>query len=380
MTTFGFIAKNAVRNKRRALLSILSVAASLFLFVLLQVGVRELTLPVEDIGSASRVIVRNKISLGNLIPAKQKPIIERVPGVEFVSPFTWFGGKFRGEEVMFAQFAVDPEAFLNISSDAKIAPEQAQAFKADRRACIVGKITADKYGLKPGDRIVLEGTFWPYDLELIVAGIYQGTPDDRNLFFDHEYLDQVAGDLGQVGTWWIKVRSPEEVGSVITAIDKAFLNTSSEVRAETERAFQLGFISMWGNIRVLINVICSVVVFTLILVSASTMSMAIRERFRELAVLKALGYRRRELFGFILAESFGLAAIGALIGVGGAWALFTFIPAYQLTGGFFPSLEVTPRIIGMGCSIAALLGIVASLAPSMSVAKMSVVEGLKTLD
>ena len=380
MTTVGFIAKNAIRNKRRALLSILSVAASLFLFVLLQVGLRELTLPVEDIGSASRVIARNRISLGNLLPAKQKAVIERIPGVEYISPFTWFGGKFRGEEVMFAQFAVDPEAFLNISSDAKIPPDQAAAFVADRQACIIGKITADQYNLKPGDRIVLEGTFWPYDLELKVAGIYSGTPDDRNLFFNHEYLDKTAGDLGQVGTWWIKVRSPEEVGNVVSAIDKAFLNTSAEVRAETERAFQLGFISMWGNIKVLINMICSVVVFTLILVSASTMSMAIRERFRELAVLKALGYRRRELFGFILAESFGLAGIGALIGVGGAWALFTFVPAHTLTAGFFPTLEVTPRIIGMGCSIAAILGIMASLAPSLSVARMSVVEGLKTLD
>ena len=380
MTTLGFIAKNAIRNKRRALLSILSVAASLFLFVLLQVGLRELTLPVEDIGSASRVIVRNRISLGNLLPAKQRAVIERIPGVEFISPFTWYGGKFRGEEVMFAQFAVDPEAFLNISSDAKIPPEQAQAFTADRRACIIGKLTAEKYGLKPGDRLVLEGTFWPYDLELFVAGIYQGTPDDRNLFFNHEYLDQVAGDLGQVGTWWIKVRSPEEVGSVIAAIDKAFLNTSSEVRAETERAFQLGFISMWGNIKTLIAMISGAVVFSLIMVTASTMSMAIRERFRELAVLKAIGYRRRELFGFILAESFGLAAIGALLGVGGSWALFTFVPAHALTGGFFPTLEVTPRIVGMGCSIAALLGIVASLVPSISVARMSVVEGLKTLD
>ncbi|HET6406889.1 MAG TPA: ABC transporter permease, partial [Chthoniobacteraceae bacterium] len=180
--------------------------------------------------------------------------------------------------------------------------------------------------------------------------------------------------------WWIKVRSPEEVGAVVTAIDKAFENTSAEVRAETERAFQRGFISMWGNIKVLINVICSVVVFTLILVSASTMSMAIRERFRELAVLKAIGFRRRELFGFILAESFGLAAIGALVGVGGSWALFHYVPAHVLTGGFFPTLEVTPRIIGMGCCIAALLGIVASLAPSLSVARMSVVDGLKTLD
>ena len=163
MSIAGFIAKNAVRNKRRALLSILSVAVSLFLFVILQVGLRELTLPVEDIGSASRVIARNRISLGNLLPARQKPIIERIPGVEYISPFTWFGGKFRGEEVMFAQFAVDPEACLKISSDAKISPEGAQAFVSDRRSCIVGKITAEKYGLKPGDRFMLEGTFWPFD-------------------------------------------------------------------------------------------------------------------------------------------------------------------------------------------------------------------------
>src|SRR5688500_19958802 len=130
MSTIGFIAKNALRNKRRALLSILSVAVSLFLFILLQVGLREITLPVEDIGSASRVIARNRISLGQLLPAKQRPIIERIPGVEVVSPFSWFGGKFRGEEVMFAQFAVDADAFLQISTDAKVRPHQAEAVVA----------------------------------------------------------------------------------------------------------------------------------------------------------------------------------------------------------------------------------------------------------
>lgn len=380
MTIAGFIAKNALRNKRRALLSVLSVAVSLFLFVLLQVGLRELTLPVEDVGSASRVIARNRISLGQLLPAKQKSTIERIPGVEAISPFTWYGGKFRGEEVMFAQFAVDPEAFLKISSDAKIPPEQAQAFLSDRRGAIIGKITADRYQLKLGDRIVLEGTFWPYDLELHISGIYSGTPDDRNLFFNHKYLDEASGGGGQVGTWWIKARRPEDVSGVVSAIDKAFVNTSAEVRAETERAFQLGFISMWGNIKLIINAVCTVVVFTLILISASTMAMAIRERFRELAVLKALGYQRREIFGFILAESFGLAALGALLGVGGSWALFTFVPAATLTAGFFPSLEVTPRMVGLGCLIACGLGVISSLIPALLVARMTVVEGLKTLD
>ncbi len=380
MTTLGFIAKNALRNKRRATLSVLSVAVSLFLFVILQVGLREITLPVEDIGSASRIIARNRISLGQLLPAKQKPIIERIPGVTAVSPFTWYGGKYKGEEVIFAQFAIDPEAFLKISSDAHISPDEAKAFVSDRRGCLVGKTTADKYKIKIGDRMNLQGTFWPFDLELHVSGIYSGTPDDRNVFFNQKYLDEAAGGGGNVGTWWIRARSIDDVGPIVAAIDKAFMNTSAEVRAETERAFQLGFISMWGNIKMLINAICSVVVFTLILVSASTMSMAIRERFRELAVLKALGFRRRELFGFILAESFGLALLGALLGVGGSWALFTFVPAPTLTNNFFPSLEVTSRIVGRGCFVAVALGIIASIAPALSVARMSVVQGLKTLD
>jgi putative ABC transport system permease protein len=152
------------------------------------------------------------------------------------------------------------------------------------------------------------------------------------------------------------------------------------VRAETERAFQLSFISMWGNIRLLVMLISSAVVFTLLLVSTSTMSMAIRERFRELAILKAIGYRRRELFAFILAESFGLAMAGALIGVGGAYFLFTYGDVAKMTNGLFPYFEVTPKIVGIGVSVAALLGIVASIMPSVAAAKMSVVEGLKTLD
>lgn len=380
MSTVGFIAKNALRNKRRALLSVASVAVSLFLFILLQVGMREMTLPVESTGTATRVIVRHRISLGQMLPASQRAIIERISGVEAVTPFTWYGGKFRGEEVMFAQFGVDPDDFFKISTDAKIAPDQQEAFRADRRACILGKITADKYGLKVGDKMPMEGTYWPYDLDFRIVGIYSGTPDDRNMFFNYKYLDEATGGKGLVGTWWVRVRSIEEVGKVVDAINAAFKNTSAEVRAETERAFQLSFIAMMGNVKVFIDSICSVVVFTLLLVSASTMSMAIRERFRELAVLKALGYRRRELFAFILAESFGLAGVGAILGVGSAWALFTFVPAPTLTNGFFPVLEVTPRMIGMGASIAAALGIFSSLGPSLVVARTSVVDGLKTLD
>ena len=381
MTTAGFIFKNALRNKRRATLTALSVAVSLFLLVTLQVALRELTVPVEDVGAALRVVVRSRVSIANLLPARQRQIIERIPGIAAVSPFSWFGGKFKSEQNMtFAQFAMDPTLLRAVFGEAKMTEAEYEAFEKDRTACVVGKITADKYKLKVGDRITLTSIIYPATLELKVAGIYSGTIDDRNMLFHHKYLDEAGGSDGMVGTWWVKVRSIEDMANVIPAINKAFENTSAEVRAETERAFQLSFISMMGNIKVLVTWVSSAVVFTLVLVTASTMSMAIRERFRELAVLKALGFQRRELFAFILAESFGLAALGAVLGIGGAYCLFTYGDITKMTDGIFLTFEVTPKIIGTGAIVAACLGVISSIAPSIAVARTSVVEGLKTLD
>lgn len=381
MTIGSFILKNALRNKRRATLSILSVAVSLFLLVTLLVALREITLPPEDVGAALRVAVRNRISIANPLPARQLPIIERIPGVEVVTPFSWFGGKYKNEEGMtFAQFAMDAKKLRRIFGEARMSEAEYETFEQTRDSCIIGKVTADKYKIQNGDSITLESTIYPCTMTFKVVGIYAGTIDDRNMLFHQEYLDDSCGSPGWVGMWWLKVRSIEDMPTVTQAINKAFENSSSEVRAESERAFQLSFISMWGNIKILVSSICTVVVFTLLLVTTSTMSMAIRERFRELAVLKALGFRRRELFALILAESFGLAFTGAVIGIGGAYCLFTYGDISKMTRGIFVMFEVTPRIIGIASVIAAGLGIIASIAPSVAAARMSVVGGLKTLD
>jgi putative ABC transport system permease protein len=381
MTLSGFVVRNAFRNKRRALLSTLSVAASLFLLVVLQTFQREFTLPPEDVGASLRIAVRNKVSLGMPLPARQRPVIEKLPGIAAVTPFTYFGGRYKDEEFTpFAQFAVDPVAFTNVFVDAKVPADQLSAWIADRGSCIVGRDTVERYGLKLGDKVRLVGTFYPIDLDLKLVGIYAGTLDDRSVFFHHKHLDEMLGGSQTVGCWWVRAASAEEAPGVISALNAAFANTSAEVRAETESAFQMGFVSMWGNVKLLIGSISSVVVFTLLLVTVSTMSMAIRERFRELAVLKAIGYRRRELFAFILAESFGLAMFGALVGAGGAYALFGSLDVGELTGGMLLYFEVTPRILASAFTVAAGLGVVAAVPPALAVARTSVVEGLKTLD
>ncbi len=382
MTTASFIAKNALRNKRRFALSVSSVAVSLFLLVTLQVALRELTHPINDEGSTLRIVVRNKVSLAQPLPARQLQVIERIPGVAAVTPFTFYGGLYKGDEkfTSFAQFAVDPARATNLLTDAKVPPEQLAAWVADRTSALVGKMTADRYGLKIGDRMQFTGQLYPCDLELKIAGIYQGTADDRNVIFHHQYLDEALGNPGTVGTWWARAASVEEAPLVTERINRALANTSAEVRAETERAFQLEFVSMWANIQILIGGISLIVVSALLLVTVSTMSMAIRERFRELAVLKALGFRRRELFALILAESFGLAMMGALLGAGGAWTLFHTVDIQKLTKGLFVVLEVTPQMVGLAFTVASALGVLSAAVPMVGVARASVVEGLKTLD
>jgi len=381
MSLSGYILRNAFRNKRRAALTAGSVAVSLFLFVTLQVALREMTIPPEDSGASLRIAVRNKISLANTLPARQLPAIEKMPGVVAVMPLTFFGGKFKDDDSMgFAQFGVDPGKFLQLFGEAKIPADQLEKWRTTKDTCIVGRDTADRYKLKVGDRVTLLGSIYPADLELRIAGIYEGTIDDTNMWFHHAYLDEAMGNWGRVGMWWLRAENAESVPRLLNRINSAFANTSAEVRAETERAFQMSFVSMWGNISILINSICSVVVFTLALVTASTMSMTIRERFRELAILKAIGFRRHQIIGCILAESFGLAAAGGLVGVGAAAALFGSGTMTRLTGGMFPAFELTVRIAALAFLIAFLLSVAAILLPARAVSRMSVVEGLRTID
>ena len=342
---------------------------------------RELTVPPESEGASLRIIARNKVSLVQPLPARQLPEIERIPGVVAVTPFTYFGGQYNDEEfTSFAQFAVEPRRFRSLLVEGRVSDGDYDAWEKDRTSCMVGRDTMKRYGLKVGDRMRFRGTFYPCDLDLRIAAVFEGTVDDRGVFFHHKLLDELTGDLGTVGTWYLRVESAEKVPEVISRIDGQFANTAAEVRAESERAFQMGFVGMLGNVSALIRTVNGVIVFTLALVSASTMSMAVRERFREMAVLKALGYKRRDLLGFILAEGFGVSVLGGALGIGGAWAAWTLLDIQKLTGGIFIVFEVTPRIMASAGLVAAVLGVVSSLAPAVSVGRMSVVSGLKTLD
>jgi len=382
MTIPGFILRNALRNKRRLILTVLSVAISLFLLTILLTALKLMTEPPTTDQASLRIVTRHRVSLANVLPEKYQYRIERMPGVVCVSKFTWLGGIYIDQASSnFPQFACDADRIFRIFPEAIVEPRQLEAFIKEKNSCVVGRKVMERFGWKLGERITFTAGLWPCDVELVIRGVYRSDGLDETLvFFHHSYLDELLGRLGVVGTFWIQVSNAEVIPGLIERIDAAFRNTDAETKTETERAFQLGFISMMGNVKLFIGSICTVIVFTMLLVTASTMAMAIRERLREISVLKALGFTGVMIFSLILAESCGLALAGGLVGCFGAKLLAETLDVYKLSAGFLPMFPITGEILTVGMLVALGLGIVSSIAPAYSSIRTSVVTGLKELD
>jgi putative ABC transport system permease protein len=380
MTIAGLIAQNAFRNKRRLALTVGSVTVSLFLLTVLQVMLRGFTDPAATEHSAARLVVRHKVSLANMLFSKYQARIEALPGVVACTKLLWFGGIYQDEKNFFPQFACDAEALFNVLAEASIAPEQRRRFIQERTACVVGVKSMERFGWKLGDRIHLMGAMWPCDPELTVRGVFSGSLDDTMLFFHHTYFDEMLGDRGFTGLFWVRAENAAAVTGLIERIDAAFENSDAETQTEAERAFQVGFVSMLGNVKVLIGSISTVIVFTLLLATAGTMSRAIRERGREVAVLKALGFEGWRIGGLMLAESCGLALAGGLLGCLAAWLVLSTIHVQELSHGLFVRFEVTPQILARGLLVSLALGIASCLLPAWRSVRKGVAEGLRAAE
>jgi len=299
-----------------------------------------------------------------------------VPGVALVHPMNWFGGTYKDGKSAFANIATDARTLLTMFPEYTVGPDDAEAFARERTAALVGRELAERFDWKLGDRITLRGTLYPVDLDVTIRAIYTGGNEDT-LFFHQEYLDEALGRPGTVRTYRLRAESSAAVPRVMVAVDEMFRNTPAETKTETERAFQLGFVAMAGNVKALILTISGVVVVTVLMVTANTAAMAIRERVREIAVLKTLGFRRRMILALLLSESAVIAFTGGVVGSVAARLVLERIDAVWLSQGFIRRMEVTPDTIGSALVVAVIIGLVSAAVPAYRATRITVVEALR---
>jgi len=378
MTLTRFVAKNAFRNKRRSILTVLSIGFSLLLLTFMMTLWRAFALEDGSAESSQRLVVRHRVSLTFSLPMYYRDKIRAIPGVVAVVPNSWFGGIYKDQkpENFFARFGTDPDEFLKVYPEIKIPEDEVKAWQRDRQGAIVSESLAQKYGWKLGDRVVIQGDIYPVNLELYVRGIYQSDPDFKSLYFNEKYVEEAVSFFkGQAGTFDILADSPGDVSKIAAAVDDMFRNSPQPTKTETEKAFGLEFVAMMGNVKAFILSICGAVLFATLLVSANTIAMSIRERTREVAVLKTLGFTRRGVLILFVSEAVALSLVGGLIGAClGRAMVYGFTQAPQMT--FFP-LKMTPAIWGLAVLTSGLVGLLSAVIPSYHASQVNIVDGLR---
>jgi putative ABC transport system permease protein len=405
-----YLLKHLRRNWFRTTLTVLAMSLCIFLFCTLQSVLAQINLLLDGT-SAKRLVTRNSVSIVFDVPLSYGARIQPVPGVERVATVSWFGGSLPAKKEgksdsdaessttdwsnFFPNMAVEMEPFLAMYPEYQVPPEQYRALMADQRGCVIGRKLADKFGWKLGDTFFLESFIPPHrkpdgPFEFVVRAIFDTDParypgtDTNIMFFHFKYLYEATGRQLGAGTYYVEIRDPDQAGEVSAAIDRLFENSDAQTRTETEKAFAAGFIAMAGNLALLLNGIGVAVTFTILLVVANTMSIAVRERRKEIGVLKTLGFTSRQVMGLVVAESLLIGTAGGVIGIAGSrgimW-LLTHAPGIKdaLAGIGLSEISLQPLVALLGLAVALFLGLAAGFVPALGAYRARITDALRTV-
>jgi putative ABC transport system permease protein len=387
MKYLPLIWKNALRNRRRTLLTLSSLAISLCLLGVMMALYYALFIGGQPAkAQARRVVVRHKVLIVFPLPLYYRERIAQVPGVEEVMVWAWFGGVYkdaRDQRNFFARMAADAERLFRVYQDYVIPEEQKQAFIRDPAGCIVNKALAERHGFKVGDKILIRGDIYPFDLDLTVRGIYTSTDfDDDTLWFNWKYMENALRNSPRLmaGGFTLLARSEQDVAAISRAIDEMFANSEAPTKTESEYVFGLSFLSFLGNIKVILMSICFAVTFTVLLITANTMAMSVRERVREVGVLRTLGFGRPAIVGLIVGESALISVAGGLLGVliaeGLCWVIRQGPVIVQQT----KTLTIEAPVFAALVAVSLAVGVASALVPAFTAARTNIIDALRFTD
>lgn len=384
MQVLLYIWRNLRRNKLRSALTTLSIGFSLALMTVLHGYMAMQGEWGKEAEKHGRIVVMNSQGFSGKVPIAYVDRICGIPGIAAATPYAWYGGNYKEEQMPFAQFGTDPRSAFNVWDEFRIDPEQLEAWRRTRTGCVVDRRLATKRKWQIGERIPLQGTFYPFNLELVLCGVFDSPKNTDSLWFHWEYLDEGlkqmnAPGAGNAGTIFAKTTRADDMSAISKAIDERFVSSENPTRTQTEAAFAQMFADMLGNIQTYIRNIGLAVAFSLTLVAANAMAMSMRERTTEIAVLKAIGYSRRRVLVTVLGEACSITMLGGLLGI--AIGCLCLQMLHQINSQFFPFAiyEMLGSWLLWLLAVAAGIGVASGMVPAVRAAQLSVIDGLRRI-
>jgi len=384
MKYLPFVWKNLLRNKLRAALTGGAIALAIALVCILRTMPAGLDSFINSLASNTRISTHNKAGMVYAMPYSYLNKVRAIPGVDAAISWQWFGGSLDpAKGVEFPNFAVDPEDFGRVYEDWKIDPKALEDFRRYRDAALVGRMTLEKQKWKIGDVVTLKSTVFPLELSFRIVG---EIPQERSsqFYFQREYLVQSFQAQGTsvdtTGMIWSRIDDPARVEPAMAEIDRMFSNSEAETASETEKSFFGNFMSSLRGIITLIMLVAAIMTVCIVFIAANTASMSVRERVGEIAILKAIGFRKRTIFTTLLAEAVVLSTVAGAVG-----SVLSFGITYLLrrtssgtpTSGALTGFIVTDAIAIQALFLAFFIGIVSGWVPALGASRRSVAQTLR---
>ena len=381
MNSFALLWANLQRRKIRTYLTLFSVLVAFLLFTILR------TMAVWFVStdaSVNRLVATAKYSLIDLLPISQRLEIEAVDGVVAVSHQTWFGGDYQDPRISVFTYPVEPRAHFDMYPELIIDPAQLDAFANTRTGAAVSVDLMQQHGWEIGDKIPIEADIYPmldgnrlWVFDLVASYTSEVNTGGPSLLFHYDFFDEArAFGKGSVGWWIVRIDDSARAPEIASRIDALFENSLNPTKTATEDEFSRAFAAQIGDISLIANGILSAVFFTILLLTANTMSQALRERIPELAVLKTLGFSNARVAMLLLGESVLLCVLGGLLGVGLAWVATPLLMSQMQMLGL-GDLGVSGWTMALGVAVAAALGIAVGAQPAWHASRLAIADALR---
>jgi putative ABC transport system permease protein len=381
MNYLSLVLRNLTRNKRRAILTTLSITVSVFIFASLISLPGLLNQVLRDRANSLRLICHSKAGFLYMLPESYRRRIEAVPHVQAVAAYSVFLATYRDPTQQLGVLAVDDDHIREIFPDWDISPEAEHDFESMRTAALVATNLMKVYGWKVGQTIMLRGAMYPVDLQLTIVGVLNEEASGPRIIFRRDYMEELLGRPGTANLFWVKVDSSQSSPEVIAAIDEMFANSEHETATETEVALiksQIG--STLGLMLNGAKLLAAIVIFTIALVAANTAAMAVRERRQEMAVMRAIGFTRKSIVVRIVVEGVLVGVTGGVLGCSLAYLGFELLP--HVSGALGPlalAMTLQPRIVTYSFLIAAAIGAASGFIPATLATRGDIATELRAL-
>lgn len=401
---FLLIVKNLRRNLVRSILTALATMVLVFMVTLIWTVVYFLDQATKEKAKDLKLIVTERWQLPSQMPGTHANYLnpDRSECIikDYITPndfMTWsfYGGsiekgKVTRESIVFF-FAMDPKHVIPMMDDlGDLDPALIEKLKSKREACLVGRERLASINKKVGERFkVFSFNYKEVDLEFEVVGELPEGRYNQSAIMNADYFNQALDDYprthkGQkhpldtkrLNLVWLRVKDRptfEKVGGIIETSE--YFN-DRPVKVETASSGISSFLDAYADI---LNdmkwILVPSILITMSLVMANAISISVRERRTEMAVLKVLGYRPNQVLGLILGESLLVGAASGFAAAALAYGLINLvIGGIKFPIAFFPAFFVPVDALFWGVGIGAGTAFLGAFLPAWTARNVKVSE------